>query len=119
MFKQAIQVSHHDHPTNFSEVSRPHHSRARLAHAREEMFRLVQAHTTQKGEGYNVDYGVRSKPFQIPFRSCQSRDVDNLYMAGRCISGGFLPMSSYRVTGSAVEMGENVAIRVCEIISNK
>lgn len=76
-------------------------------------------HTTQKGEGYNVDYGVRSKPFQIPFRSCQSYDVDNLYMAGRCISGGFLPMSSYRVTGSAVEMGENVAKRVCEIISNK
>jgi len=71
-------------------------------------------HTTKKGENYVVDYGVRSKPFQIPFRSCQARDVDNLYMAGRCISGGFLPMSSYRVTGSAVEMGENVAKRVCE-----
>jgi len=37
-----------------------------------------------------------------------AKDVDNLYLAGRCISGGFIPMASYRVTGSAVAMGEAV-----------
>ena len=39
-------------------------------------------------------------------RSLQAADVDNLLMAGRCISGDFLAHSSYRVTGNAVAMGE-------------
>lgn len=56
--------------------------------------------------------GIKAKPFQIPFRACQAADLDNLYMAGRCISGDFIPMASYRVTGSAVEMGENVVKRI-------
>lgn len=52
--------------------------------------------------------GMRIKPYQIPFRACASADLDNLYMAGRCISGDFLSQASYRVTGPAVEMGEGV-----------
>ena len=51
-------------------------------------------------------------PYQIPFGSCRARDVDNLYMAGRCISGDFLSQSSYRVTGPAVEMAEGVVRRI-------
>lgn len=46
------------------------------------------------------------KHFEIPVRSLIAKDVDNLMMAGRCISGQFVPLSSYRVTGSAVAMGE-------------
>lgn len=52
--------------------------------------------------------GYRSKPFQVPLRACIAKDVGNLFMAGRCISGDFIPMGSYRVTGSAVAMGEAV-----------
>ena len=52
--------------------------------------------------------GVKARPFQIPLRACMAKDVDNLYLAGRCISGDFIPMASYRVTGSAVAMGEAV-----------
>ena len=48
------------------------------------------------------------KPYQIPLRACQARDIDNLYMAGRCISGTFLPQASYRITGAAVGMGAGV-----------
>lgn len=76
----------------------------------------IDVHATKKGEAYNVFPDFRSKPFQIPFRACQAKDVDNLYMAGKCISGGFYPMASYRMTGNAVEMGENVARRVCETL---
>jgi len=47
-----------------------------------------------------------SKPYDIPLRSLIAADVDNLLFAGRCISGGFLPHSSYRVTGNAAAMGE-------------
>jgi hypothetical protein len=50
--------------------------------------------------------GVRSKPYDIPFRSLIAKDVNGLLMAGRCISGDFIAHSSYRVTGDAVPMGE-------------
>ena len=51
-------------------------------------------------------------PYQIPFGACQTADLDNLYMAGRCISGDFLSQASYRVTGPAVEMAEGVVRRL-------
>lgn len=54
------------------------------------------------------DFGVKFRPFQIPLRACRATDVDNLFMAGRCISGDFIAHASYRVTGSAVAMGEAV-----------
>jgi len=47
--------------------------------------------------------------YQIPLRDCQAKDLDNLYMVGRCISGDFAAHSSYRVMGTAVAMGEGVA----------
>ena len=50
----------------------------------------------------------RVKPYQIPLRACRAKALDNLYMAGRCISGDFLPQASYRITGTAVAMGVGV-----------
>jgi len=50
--------------------------------------------------------GFRSKPYQIPYRSLVAKDVKGLLMAGRCISGGWLPHASYRVTGTAAALGE-------------
>lgn len=74
----------------------------------------IDIHPQKDGNPYMLDTGLHTKPFQIPFRSCQAADIDNLFMAGRCISGGFYPLSSYRMTGPAVEMGENVARKICE-----
>ena len=54
------------------------------------------------------NFGVRFRPFQIPLRACRAKDADNLYMAGRCISGDFYAHASYRVTGSSVAIGEAV-----------
>lgn len=48
---------------------------------------------------------IRWKPFQIPLRALRARDRDNLWMAGRCISGDAIAHASYRVTGSAVATG--------------
>lgn len=48
---------------------------------------------------------LRFRPFQIPLRACQSADLENLFMGGRCISGDFVSQASYRVTGSAVATG--------------
>jgi len=52
--------------------------------------------------------GVKFRPFQIPLRACVAKDADNLYMAGRNISGDFYAHASYRVTGSSVALGEAV-----------
>ncbi len=56
----------------------------------------------------------RVKPYQIPLRACRAKALDNLYMAGRCISGTFLPQASYRITGTAVAMGEGVGRAVAQ-----
>ena len=63
--------------------------------------------------------GCSVKPYQIPLRACQAADVDNLYMAGRCISGEFLPQASYRITGAAVGMGAGVAEKIAELCNKE
>jgi hypothetical protein len=68
---------------------------------------VVDIHSLVKGEGGGYGSGgVKMKPYQIPLRSLISKDVKNLMMAGRCISGDFYAHASYRVTGNAVPMGE-------------
>ncbi|HRE80096.1 MAG TPA: FAD-dependent oxidoreductase [Opitutaceae bacterium] len=50
-----------------------------------------------------------AKAYDIPVGALIAADVDNLMMAGRCISGDFIAHSSYRVTGNSVPMGEAAA----------
>jgi hypothetical protein len=39
-------------------------------------------------------------------RALIARDVTNLFLGGRCISGDFIAHSSYRVTGTAAATGQ-------------
>lgn len=68
----------------------------------------------EKAAGQSM--GMTSKPFQIPLRACRAKDVDNLYMAGRNISGDFIAHASYRVTGSSVALGEGVGKAVADLL---
>lgn len=52
----------------------------------------------------------KSQPYDIPLRALMAKDIDGLVLAGRCISGGFIAHSSYRVTGNAVAMGEAAGV---------
>ncbi len=64
-------------------------------------------HNTRRNEyGPSQQNKIKAKPYDIPLRSLIARDVSNLMMAGRCISGDFFAHSSYRVTGNAAAMGE-------------
>ena len=66
----------------------------------------IHALDAESGRSNPADItSIRWKPFQIPLRSLHARDVDNLWMAGRCISGDAVAHASYRVTGSAVATG--------------
>jgi len=68
----------------------------------------IDVHSTRKdsGEAFDSDNKIKSQPYDIPLRALLAADVDNLLLAGRCISGDFLAHSSYRVTGNAVATGE-------------
>ena len=69
----------------------------------------VDVHSTNAKKTKGIEKAhVKAKPFDIPLRSCIAADVDNLYLAGRCISGSFYAHSAYRVTGNAVATGEAV-----------
>ncbi|CAN5759306.1 FAD-dependent oxidoreductase [soil metagenome] len=71
----------------------------------------IDIHSTdsRKGKGFEEE-PFKTKPYEIPLRALCSRDLDNLMMAGRCISGDFLSHSSYRVTGVAVALGQAAGV---------
>ena len=67
----------------------------------------VDVHSPSKEQGSGSgDTGIRSKPYDIPYRALIAREVDGLLLAGRCVSGDFIAHASYRVTGNAVAMGQ-------------
>ncbi len=70
----------------------------------------VDVHATNKADGGYGNRGIKAKPFDIPLGALIAADVENLMMAGRCISGDFIAHSSYRVTGNAVAMGEYAGV---------
>ena len=55
------------------------------------------------------------KPYQIPYRCLVPLKVDNILVAGRCISGTHEAHASYRITGNCVAMGEvaGIAAALC------
>ena len=74
----------------------------------------VDIHAPDENAPATDDRNISMKPYQIPLRALRARDVDNLWMAGRCLSGDFVSHSSYRVTGVAVATGEAVGRAVAK-----
>jgi hypothetical protein len=50
--------------------------------------------------------GISAQPYHIPYRALVAKGMDNLALAGRCISGDFFAHASYRVVGNTIAMGE-------------
>jgi len=65
----------------------------------------VDIHHPDPKEGRGL-FNIKVTPYDIPYRCLLARDLDNVMMAGRCISGDNLAHASYRVTGDAVATGE-------------
>ncbi len=63
-------------------------------------------------EGYKPDseYAVKSYvgPYGIPLRSCIAKDVDNLFLAGRCVSATHAALGTVRVMGTTALVGQAV-----------
>jgi len=71
----------------------------------------IDVHSTDPKQGKGIEKEpFVSRPYDIPMRALLAKDLDNLMMAGRCISGDFLAHSSYRVTGVAVALGQAAGV---------
>jgi hypothetical protein len=74
-------------------------------------YRSIQKHgynppgPIEKIPGVTVNF-----PYMLPYRSLYSRNIDNLFMAGRDVSVTRVALASTRVMGSTAMMGEAVAI---------
>ncbi len=63
--------------------------------------------------GYkNGEVAVKNQGYDIPMEALMAEGFDNLFMAGRCISGDFYAHASYRVMGNTLMMGEGIG-RYC------
>lgn len=79
----------------------------------------IDVHSTDPGKTKAIESKpFKSQPYDIPLRSLMAKDVDGLVLAGRCISGGFIAHSSYRVTGNSVAMGEAAGV-VCAVAARE
>lgn len=59
--------------------------------------------------GYTAgDVHVHENGYDIPFEAMMTKEYDNLFMAGRCISGDYFAHASYRVMGNTFTMGESI-----------
>lgn len=79
----------------------------------------VDIHGLDSTESATYRDGIVSKPYHIPYRSLVAKDINNLALAGRCISGDFYAHASYRVTGNAVPMGEAAGIAAAIAVKNE
>ena len=68
----------------------------------------VHALTKDNTTGYEKYGNGEKHSYQIPLRAAKCLGFKNLYMTGRCISGDFPSHASYRVSGNAAVIGENV-----------
>jgi hypothetical protein len=58
--------------------------------------------------GATYEYLEDGQTYDIPLRSLQARDVENLFMAGRCMSATHDALGSARVIGTCLATGEAV-----------
>lgn len=67
------------------------------------------------GKGF-TDEGIKMQPYDIPFRALLPKDIDNLVLAGRCISGDFYAHASYRVAGDMAPVGEAAGVMAAKAV---
>ena len=74
----------------------------------------VDVHSNKKGASTLQTYSE----YQLPIECLMSADIDNLFVAGRCLSADYLAQGALRVQSSCFSMGEGVAKYIVEIIKN-
>ena len=78
----------------------------------------VDLHKIHAKDTLDASRGIKSQPYEIPYRSLIAADCDNLLLAGRCLSGDFYPHASYRMMGNMGATGEAAGFAAMYAISN-
>lgn len=92
--------------------------------------RMVDVHEIQPDkEHYKITFYDKPPLYSIPFRCLYSRNIENLYLAGRCISGTRIAFGSYRVmktlagpaqaVGAAAYIGAREGLKPRQIYEQK
>jgi hypothetical protein len=74
-------------------------------------------------EGYrqDSDYAVQSYvgPYGVPLRACIARDVDNLFLAGRCLSATHAALGTVRVMATTALIGQAVGTAAAHALARE
>lgn len=70
---------------------------------------IVDIHNPE-GSGQAEEHIQYCDPYDLPYRCFTPKGVENLYTAGRCISGTHRAHASYRVMSICMAMGEAVGV---------
>jgi hypothetical protein len=65
--------------------------------------------------GATYEYPEDGATYEIPLRSLQARDIDNLFVAGRCMSATHEALGSARVIGTCLATGEAVGVAAARL----
>jgi len=61
-------------------------------------------------KGLTLTYLKKGGSYEVPLRSLKSRNINNLFAAGRCISADPYALASTRVMGTCISLGEAAGI---------
>jgi hypothetical protein len=67
--------------------------------------------------GATYEYLEDGHAYEIPLRSLQAHDVENLFVAGRCMSATHEALGSARVIGTCLATGEAVGVAAARLAS--
>ena len=73
----------------------------------------IELRETARGPRFR--YPTGNQPCGIPLRSLQSKEVENLFVAGKCISTTHEAQASIRVIGTCLATGEAAGIAATEV----
>jgi hypothetical protein len=69
--------------------------------------------------GATYEYLEDGQTYDIPLRSLQARDVENLFVAGRCMSATHEALGSARVIGTCLATGEAVGLAAARMAGTR
>ena len=69
--------------------------------------------------GATYEYLEYGQTYEIPLRSLQARDVDNLFVAGRCMSATHEALASARVIGTCLATGDAVGMAAARMAAGR
>ena len=65
----------------------------------------VDVHSNKQNRSTLQNYNE----YQLPLECLMSADIDNLFVAGRCLSADYMAQGALRVQSSCFSMGEGIA----------